>query len=118
MAASSTTALLYRTLSSPTWDCRPVSTPLATLASLPILQPCPISANVPIQVSMCVARAKVGANVFRCIHAAVLRHAGPDCSTLWKGLRDFAVDGFKLNLPRELVREGYAAPSPEAHYPQ
>ena len=68
--------------------------------------------------SMCAARAKVGAAVFRRIHAAVLRHAGPDRSTLWKGLRAFAVDGSKLNLPRELVREGYDPPSPAAHYPQ
>ena len=68
--------------------------------------------------SMCAARAKVGAAVFRRIHAAVLRHAGPDRSTLWKGLRAFAVDSSKLNLPRELVQEGYEPPSPAAHYPQ
>ncbi len=80
---------------------------------LQLPKPRPVAAS-----SMCVARAKVGAQVFRRIHAAVLRHAGPDRSTLWKGLRAFAVDGSKLNLPRELVREGYAPPSPQAHYPQ
>ncbi len=80
---------------------------------LQLPQPRPVAAS-----SMCVARAKVGADVFRRIHAAVLRHAGPDRSTLWKGLRAFAVDGSKLNLPRELVREGYAPPAPQAHYPQ
>ncbi|MDE0105370.1 MAG: hypothetical protein OXN89_23585 [Bryobacterales bacterium] len=42
---------------------------------------------------MCVARAKVGASVFRRIHAAVRENAGPDRSTVWKGLRTFAVDG-------------------------
>ena len=68
--------------------------------------------------SMCIARAKVGAAVFRRIHDIVLRHAGPDRSTLWKGLRAFAVDGSKLTLPRELVAEGYDPPSPQAHYPQ
>ena len=80
---------------------------------LELPQPRPVAAS-----SMCAARAKVGAAVFRRIHAAVLRHAGPDRSTLWKGLRAFAVDGSKLNLPRELVREGYSPPSPQAHYPQ
>ena len=74
---------------------------------LELPQPLPVAAS-----SMCAARAKVGAAVFRHIHAAVLRHAGPDRSTLWKGLRAFAVDGSKLNLPRELVREGYSPPSP------
>ena len=80
---------------------------------LQLPQPRPVAAS-----SMCAARAKVGVAVFRRIHAAVLRHAGPDRSTLWKGLRAFAVDGSKLNLPRELVREGYSPPSPQAHYPQ
>ena len=80
---------------------------------LELPQPRPVAAS-----SMSVARAKVGAEVFRRIHEAVLRHAGPQSSTLWKGLRAFAVDGSKLNLPRKLVREGYAPPSPQAHYPQ
>ena len=44
--------------------------------------------------------------------------ACPDRSTLWKGLLAFAVDGSKLNLPRELLREGYGPPAPRAHYPQ
>ena len=56
--------------------------------------------------SMFTARAKVGVAVFRRIHALVLRHAGPDRSTLWKGLRAFAVDGSRINLPRELVSGG------------
>ena len=68
--------------------------------------------------SMFTARAKVGVAVFRRIHALVLRHAGPDRSTLWKGLRAFAVDGSRINLPRKLVREGYAPPSPEANCSQ
>ncbi len=80
---------------------------------LELAQPRPVAAS-----SMSVARAKVGASVFRRIHAAVLRHAGPDRATLWKGLRAFAVDGSKLNLPRELVRAGYDPPGPQAHYPQ
>ena len=80
---------------------------------LELPQPRPVAAS-----SMSVARGKVGADVFRRIHEAVLRHAGPESSTLWKGLRAFAVDGSKLNLPRKLLREGYAPPSPQAHYPQ
>ena len=42
----------------------------------------------------------------------------PEQAALWKGFRAFAVDGSKLNLPRELVQEGYTPPSPQAHYPQ
>ena len=80
---------------------------------LELPQPRPVAAS-----SMAAARAKVGAGVFRRIHQVVLRHAGPDRSTLWKGLRAFAVDGSKLNLPRDLLREGYQPPAPQAHYPQ
>ena len=80
---------------------------------LQLPQPRPVAAS-----SMSVARAKVGASVFRSIHAAVLRYVGPDRSTLWKGLRAFAVGSSKLNLPRELMRAGYDPPGPRAHYPQ
>ena len=68
--------------------------------------------------SMRMARANAGAAVFRRIHDSALRHAGPDRSTLWQGLRAFAVDGSQLTLPREPVAEGYDPPSPKAHYPQ
>ena len=32
--------------------------------------------------------------------------------------RIFAVDGSKINLPHELINDGYKTPSDNAHYPQ
>lgn len=80
---------------------------------LELPQPRPVAAS-----SMSAARAKVGGAVFERIHATVLRYANRDRSTLWKGLRAFAVDGSKLNLPQELAQEGYCPPSPQAQCPQ
>jgi hypothetical protein len=37
---------------------------------------------------------------------------------LWLGHRLFAVDGSKINLPRDLVHSGYSTPAPTVHYPQ
>ena len=77
-------------------------------------QPQPVSAS-----SICAARAKVGAHVFRRIHRALLDQAPPEqARQLWHGQRVFAVDGSKLNLPRPLAGEGYRTPAPNAHYPQ
>jgi hypothetical protein len=41
-----------------------------------------------------------------------------DPSHLWFKHRLFAVDGSKLNLPRELIEQNYQTPSNEAYYPQ
>ena len=77
-------------------------------------QPQPVAAP-----SMCAARAKVDETVFRTIHRAVLAEARePLAARPWRGHRAFAVDGSKLNLPRELRRAGYQLPTPKAHYPQ
>ena len=77
-------------------------------------QPQPVAAS-----SMCAARAKVDAAVFRTIHRAVLAEARePLAARPWRSHRAFAVDGSKLNLPRELRRAGYGLPTPKAHYPQ
>ena len=68
---------------------------------------------------MCAARAKVHENLFRALHAELLRRAGETAmGPRWKGHRLFAVDGTKLNLPRPLVAAGYRTPSDNAHYPQ
>jgi len=37
---------------------------------------------------------------------------------LWLGHRLFAVDGSKINLPRELLDDGYSTPAKNAYYPQ
>ena len=77
-------------------------------------QPQPVSAS-----SICVARAKIHADVFRRIHRAILEQAPRETAgQLWHGHRIFAVDGSKLNLPRPLAQEGYRTPSSNAHYPQ
>ena len=95
----------------------------ATLAELwdqcrrqgvPLPQPSPVSPS-----AMCAARAKVHENLFRALHAELLRRAGETAmGPRWKGHRLFAVDGTKLNLPRPLVAAGYRTPSDNAHYPQ
>ena len=77
-------------------------------------QPQPVSAS-----SICAARAKIHADVFRRIHRAILEQAPRETAgQLWHGHRIFAVDGSKLNLPRPLAQEGYRTPSSNAHYPQ
>ena len=83
----------------------------ATLAELwdqcrrqgvPLPQPSPVSPS-----AMCAARAKVHENLFRALHAELLRRAGETAmGPRWKGHRLFAVDGTKLNLPRPLVAAG------------
>ena len=95
----------------------------ATLAELwdqcrrqgvPLPQPSPVSPS-----AMCAARAKVHENLFRALHAELLRRAGETAmGPRWKGHRLFAVDGTKLNLPRPLVAAGYRTPSDNAYYPQ
>ena len=74
-------------------------------------QPDPVAAS-----AMCRARAKVDENVFRSVHAEILKRAS--CPPAWRGHRLFAIDGSKLNLPRPLIRCGYRTPSDTSHYPQ
>lgn len=80
---------------------------------LPLPQPEPVAPS-----TMCRARAKVDAGLFRTLHAEVVRHAGKAARMRrWHGHRLFAVDGSKLNLPRKLARAGYAVPH-GGYYPQ
>ena len=65
--------------------------------------------------SMSAARAEVDEDIFKSLHAEILKRAG---SPEWKGHRVFAVDGSKINLPRPLLRAGYRLPQERAHYPQ
>ena len=69
--------------------------------------------------AMCRARAKLDEGLFRRLHGEILREAGAaDGGKRWKGRRIFAVDGSKLNLPRQLRANGYRTPSAQAWYPQ
>lgn len=69
--------------------------------------------------AFCNARAKLDEKIFKRLHAEILQHYDRPCAdTLWKGHRIFAVDGSKMNLPRQLINYGYRTPSDNAHYPQ
>jgi hypothetical protein len=80
--------------------------------SLP--QHAPVAAS-----AFCNARAKLDENVFKILHERILQQY--DCyntDALWKSHRVFAVDGSKMNLPRQLLNKGYRTPSDNAYYPQ
>jgi len=69
--------------------------------------------------SFCAARQKLDAAVFQDANQKILTaYAGDAASYTWLGHRLFAVDGSKINLPRELRACGYQVPGEKAHYPQ
>ena len=69
--------------------------------------------------SFCAARQKLDEAVFKCANQKILAAYAADASRyLWLGHRLFAVDGSKINLPRELLACGYSTPAKNAHYPQ
>jgi hypothetical protein len=69
--------------------------------------------------SFCAARQKLDEAVFKCANQKILAaYAAGASRYLWLGHRLFAVDGSKINLPRELLACGYATPGTTAHYPQ
>ena len=69
--------------------------------------------------SFCAARQKLDADVFKCANQKILATYADDALRYrWLGHRLFAVDGSKINLPRELRAFGYPTPSEMAHYPQ
>ena len=81
---------------------------------IPLPQATPVAAS-----AFCTARAKLDENSFKRLHAEILRHYDRPCTdSQWKAHRIFAVDGSKINLPRQLIGCGYRTPSDNAHYPQ
>ena len=69
--------------------------------------------------SFCMARKKLDEDIFKCANRRILKaYASKDSPYRWLGHRLFAVDGSKINLPRELRASGYPLPSAKAHYPQ
>ena len=69
--------------------------------------------------SFCAARRKLDEAVFKHANQKVLEaYADHALRYLWLGHRIFAVDGSKINLPRELVHGGYSTPAQTVHYPQ
>ena len=69
--------------------------------------------------AMCQARAKLDENVFKVLQVRILQHTERHgCDSLWNGHRIFAVDGSKLNLPRQLIHSGYRTPAEQVYHPQ
>jgi hypothetical protein len=69
--------------------------------------------------SFCAARQKLDEAVFKSANQKILAAYAPDASGyLWLGHRLFAVDGSRINLPRQLLACGYSTPAKNAYYPQ
>jgi len=71
--------------------------------------------------SFCTARKKLDETVFKQINQRIIATYAQeyqDDSYRWLGHRIFAVDGSKVNLPRNLLSFGYKLPSDNAYYPQ
>lgn len=75
--------------------------------------------NVIAASSFCAARKKLDEAIFADANQRILAtYASQGPPFTWRAHRLFAVDGSKLNLPRELRAAGYPVPSDSAHYPQ
>jgi hypothetical protein len=71
--------------------------------------------------SFCAARKKLDETAFKQINQEIIATYAQqyqDKSYRWLGHRIFAVDGSKINLPRNLLSYGYKLPSDNANYPQ
>lgn len=69
--------------------------------------------------TFCNARKKLDENVFKTLNTEIIReYSTQQENFLWKAHRVFAVDGSKINLPKQLLNFSYQTPSDNAHYPQ
>lgn len=71
--------------------------------------------------SFCEARSKLDEAVFKEINRKIIETYSDEAkeeSYKWLGHRIFAVDGSRINLPRELLRCGYRLLSDSSYYPQ
>jgi hypothetical protein len=76
-------------------------------------QEAPIAAS-----AFCAARAKLDENIFKSLNARIIdSYETSKEDHKWQGHRLFAVDGTKMNLPRQLIRDGYKLPHDRSHYP-
>lgn len=82
--------------------------------NIPLPQATPVAPS-----AFCQARAKLDENIFKRLHAEILQHYDrPSNDDRWQAHRIYAVDGSKINLPRQLRGAGYRTPSDNAYYPQ
>lgn len=79
----------------------------------PLPQKQPISAS-----SFTEARKKLDESIFKELNQRIIQACPEKSNDRWLGHRLFAVDGSKINLPRELLQAGYDLPQPDKHYPQ
>jgi hypothetical protein len=83
-------------------------------SELSAVQKAPISSS-----SLCEARQKLPEELFLELNKVILSaQEGMTPLPLWCGHRVFAGDGSKINLPHELLSEGYQAPNKDQYYPQ
>jgi hypothetical protein len=76
-------------------------------------QQTPIAAS-----AFCAARQKLDENIFKSLNTEIIRsYETPKQDAKWQGHRLFAVDGTKMNLPRQLMKNGYKLPHEKSHYP-
>ena len=64
------------------------------------------------------ARKKLNESIFIELNQRIIQACPEKTSERWLGHRLFGVDGSKINLPRELIKAGYATPQQNSHYPQ
>ena len=70
--------------------------------------------------SFCAARNKLDETIFKSINQKIITTYAQEVQSIeykWFGHRLFAVDGSKLNLPRNLLLAGYSLPSDNAYHP-
>jgi len=64
------------------------------------------------------ARKKLNEAIFIELNQRIIQTSPESTTGRWLGHRLFAVDGSKINLPRELIKAGYLTPQANSYYPQ
>src|SRR3990167_9925371 len=81
--------------------------------NIPLPQPTPVT-----PAAFGNARMKLDASIFKTLNTAIIRtYETSREDYLWKNHRLFAIDGSKINLPKELIKSGYNKPSGNMYYP-
>jgi len=82
--------------------------------NIPLPQSKPVAAS-----AFCNARKKLDESIFKTLNTEIIRtYEAHQDHYRWKNHRLFAVDGSKVNLPKQLIKSSYKTPSANAHYPQ